>query len=367
MRPVSTDFLTTVTGSHESVFRARLLTFGQTGTDPTNGTEIDIVDGNVIFNTRADVNATVDLTVSYAWPSTVSDPINPYGNEVFIERGVVYGEGTREWVSLGYFRIDRVEQDYRTGKIRIAGSDRMARVRDYRPETPIVYTTGTSIEDIVTDVVQAAVPGATLEFDFDAGSEVVSADHVMADDRIPFLNELLSAYGKIFYFDYRGVFVVRSVPDVNTGTPVLNVNSGRNGVLVSFNQSVSRDGVYNVVIARGEPVGDQDPVQGSAEDTNPQSPTYVDGSFGRVPRFFYSSFLTTESQCDTAAGSILRSSTGVPYVVEMGIVPNPALEGWDVIRVLYNPAVASEVHVIDSVYYPLSVTEPMVMTSRKQL
>lgn len=367
MRPVSESFLTTVTGSHESVFRARLLPYGQTGVNPLGGTEVDIVDGNVIFDTRAEVNSTVDIVISYGWPTSISDPINPYGNEIFIERGVVYGEGTREWVSLGYFRIDSVEQDYRAGRIRISGSDRMSRVRDYRPETPYVYTTGTSVQDIVTDVVQDAVPGASFEFDWDADLDTIASDHVMADDRIAFLNELLTAYGKIYYFDYRGVFIVRSVPDANTGSSVIDINSGRDGVLVTFNQSVSRDGVYNVVVARGEPVGDQDPVQGVAYDLDPNSPTYVFGQFGRVPRFFYSSFLTTDLQCADAAESLLRSSTGIPYVVEMGIVPNPALEGWDVIRVLYNPAVAAEVHVIDSVYYPLSVTEPMVMTSRKQL
>jgi hypothetical protein len=366
VRPVTQTFLDTVRGSHQAMFRARLLPYGSTGVSPPDGTEITINAGNIIFDTKSDVNATLELFVDYGWPSSDADPIAPYGNEVFVERGVRYGEGAREWVALGYFRIDAIEQDYRKGQIRITGTDRMSRVRDYRPTAPENFVVGTSVEDIVNTVVGDAVPGLVALFDWDAGSTVISSDHVLSEDRIKFLRELLTAYGKIFYFDYAGRLIVRDQPVANEGSAVWEVNSGRDGVLVAMNRMISRESVYNIVIATGEPVGEEFPVRGVAEDTDPASPTNVDSAFGRVPRFFSSSFLTTTGQANSAARSILASSTGLPYLVELGSVPNPAIEGWDVVTVRYTDRLRPETHVLDSIYYPLSIDEPMVMTSRKQ-
>jgi hypothetical protein len=342
VRPVTQTFLDTVRGSHQAMFRARLLPYGSTGVSPSDGVEVEISSGNIVFDTRSDVNGTLELFVNYGWPDSDSDLITPYGNEVFVERGVRYGDGAREWVALGYFRIDTIEQDYRKGQIRITGSDRMSRVRDYRPVAPEIFPTTTSVETIVETVVGDAVPGLIVVWDWDASLTLITSDHVLSEDRIQFLRELLTAYGKIFYFDYAGRLVVRDQPIANEGSSVWEVNSGRDGVLVSMNRMISRDSVYNIVVATGEPIGDQPPVRAVAQDTNPASPSSVLGDFGPVPRFFSSSFLTTEAQALSAAESILASSSGLPYVVELGSVPNPAIEGWDVVTVRYTDQLRPE-------------------------
>lgn len=373
MRPVTDTFLATVKGSHQAVFRARLISYGQTGTNPgrlngdlTPKDEIPILDGNVIFDTKADVNATVELITDVAWPTSASDRITPYGNELFVERGITYGDGTHEWVSLGYFRIDSIQQDRRTGRLRVTGSDRMCRARDERPQQPVVFPAGSSVGGIVDNVIGNAVPLLESVYDFSAYTTLITTDHILDDDRVKFVRELLTAYGKIGYFDYAGRYQVKSIPSYTGSTPVWDIESGRNGTLVSLSQSLSRDGVYNGVIARGEPIGDLPPVEGRAYDADASSPTYFYGPFGQVVRFFSSPFLNSEAQCVDAARSILASSTGLPHVTEMGSVPNPALEGWDVVRVRYSDRTAPEIHVLDSIYYPLSVSDPMVMTSRKQ-
>jgi hypothetical protein len=373
VRPVTDTFLATVSGSHQAVFRARLVSYGQTGTNPgrlnsdlTPKDEINILDGNVIFDTKADVNATVELYTDYAWPTSTDDMIAPYGHEIFVERGITYGDGTREWVSLGYFRIDSIEQEVRTGRLRVTGSDRMVRARDERPQQPVVFPAGSSVGGMIDFVIGNAVPLLVSVYDFNAYSTLTTTDHILDDDRLKFCRELLTSYGKIMYFDYAGRLQVKSSPSYSGASPVYTLSSGRDGVLVSLTQSLSRDGVYNGVIARGEPIGDLPPVEGRAYDENPDSPTYIFGPFGQVVRFFSSPFLNSQAQCVDAARSILESSTGLPHVVEMGAVPNPALEGWDVVEVRYSDRVAPEIHVLDSIYYPLSVTDPMVMTSRKQ-
>jgi hypothetical protein len=365
VRPVTDSFLATVRGAHQALFRATVVPYGQTGVSP-QGTQINILAGDVTFDTKSDVNASLDLVTDMAWPSTSTSVGAPYGQEVFVERGVKYGNGTQEWVGLGYFRINTVEQTKAPrGTVRITGEDRMAMVRDARPIQPEYFGPGNSIGAVIDFIVGEAVPGLISVYDFDAYSTLLVEGHVMDDDRIKTLNEIVTAYGKVMYFDYQGRLRVRTNP-TNTSAPNWTVDVGQNGVLCEMQRAISRDGVPNGVVARGEPIGDSPPVQGIVVDTDPLSPTYWNGPFGKVPRFFVSSFLTTEAQCLSAAANILAETTGLPYTVSLGVIPNPALEGWDVLLVKYDPKANAEVHVVDRITYSLAAVGPMNIATRKQ-
>lgn len=374
MRPVTDSFLNTVRGAHQAIFRARVLEPGWNGVDPgphVNGApslEIPVISGDVVFDTRADVNATCEVFVDIDWPATAEAIASPYGQELFIERGVTYGNGVREWVGLGYFRIDSAVQDNAPdGLIRLSGSDRMANLRDFRPTSPIEFAAGSSVGAVIDLVVKDAFPSAITLYDFDAYGTLLTSTHVLSDDRIKFLRELITAYGRVFYWDYAGRFVVKRNPsETEITSAVFDINAGRNGVLVSMSRAISREGVYNAVVAEGEPVGEQPPVRGVVYDLDPTSPTYWDGRFGRVPRFFSSSFLQTEAQCIGAASSILASSRGIPYTVSLGVVPNPALEGWDVVTVNYDDQQPTEVHILDRLTYSLGVDGAMQLDTRNQ-
>jgi len=328
--------------------------------------EIPIIAGDVTFSTEADVNGTLDFTTSMTWPSLSSSIGAPYGQEIFVERGVQYANGTKEWVGLGYFRIDSVEQvEAPKGVIRIAGSDRMSTIRDGRAIQPQQYLTGASVGTVLDTVVGEVLPGVTTVYDFSAYTTYLASDHILDQDRLAFVQEMVTAYGKVCYFDYKGQFQVKSPPTL-TNTPVFNINSGRNGVLVSMKRTISRDGVYNGVRADGQAVGETPPVSGQALNLVPTSPTYWFGSFGKVPKFFVSSFLTTDAQCLSTATSLLANATGVPYNVNLGIVPNPALEGWDVVQVNYNDQLNPEIHIVDILTYNLGVSNAMTIDTRKQ-
>lgn len=373
MRPVTNSFLQTVRGAHKAVFRARLLSPGLTGTNPgpLTGTgapvnEVPILDGDVTFDTKADVNATLDLTTAIDWPAHFSNLASPYGNELFVERGVQYGNGTREYVGLGYFRIDSVEQEKTpNGALRISGSDRTANIRDGRATAPVQFGAGSSFAAVLEFVIGEVVPGLVVVYDFPATTTLLVSDHVLSQDRLKFCQELVAAYGKVMYFDYAGRLQVKNNPS-STTAPVWSVNHGRDGVLVSMKRAISRDGVYNGVVASGEAAGELPPVQAAVLDLDPLSPMYWNGPFGKVPRFFSSSFLTTYDQCVTAASSILAAAHGVPYAVTLGTVPNPAIEGWDVLAVDYSDPSDIENHIVDRISYSLSVDGPMGIDTRKQ-
>ncbi|GHG97554.1 DUF5047 domain-containing protein [Amycolatopsis roodepoortensis] len=374
MRPATDSFLASLRGSHTMATRCTLVAPGQTGVNPVGipvpGVDLDgrlpPISGAVNVDMTADIQSTLDLTTRYPWPTKTTDPGTPYGQEIYVERGVEYGIGTRELVGLGYFRIDQIEQlRVPDGAIRITASDRMAMVRDCRPVTPVRFSASASVGAVIDFVVGEAVPNLVTVYppEFDAYTILLGAEHILNDDRLKFLQELLASYGMYGYFDYAGRLQVKAVPDLTKTKPVWEINSGAKGVLVEMKRAISRAGVYNIVVARGEPIGELPPVQGIAQDDDPDSPTFVDGDFGAIATFYSSSFMTTVAQCEAAAAAKLAKVTGLPYQVSLGTIPNPALDGWDVVTVSYPGG--SEVHVIDRITYGLAPEDSMGIDTRK--
>jgi hypothetical protein len=366
VRPVSAAFLRTVRGSHRAVFEARVVAPGQTGTDP-DGTDILVLGGDVELDGAAAIRSTLDLTTDGTgmWPTSPSSLLTPYGNEIFVRRGIAYGNGTTEWVSLGYFRIESPEQDQAPdGEIRISGKDRMAGLVDARLLTPVQFPANTTLGEIMDQLVGDVYPWATIEWDDVTDQTTIGRGLVAEEDRHGFLAELVTAAGKIWYWDHRGVLVIRSPADPSS--PVFDVNHGEDGVLVSMGRRLTREGVYNAVVATGEGADTSIPARGVAVDGNPNSPTYWYGPFGKVPRFFSSPFLITDLQAARAAAAMLQQSLGLPYAVDFTAVPNPALEPDDPIRVSYSSRHGDETHVIERLTIPLSVDAPLAGSTREQ-
>jgi hypothetical protein len=345
--------------------RATVLTSYQEGTAPT-GTEIPILAGSVTLDATAEVRSTLDLITSDTWGTGSGALISPYGNEIFIERGVDYGTGETEWVSLGYFRIDEVELAGESGELRVTGSDRMSQVLDNR----IVYPTqfaGSSTHEAVFDQLirtgdQAPFPSATFDFDYDEVATTLGNAATTEESRYEFLYNIVEPMGKTMYWDHRGFLVVRDV--AAPGESVFEVNTGADGVLVALSRSLSRDGVYNGVLARGDAPDDSTaPPSALAVIDDPADPLRWGGPFGSVVRFYESQFITTTLQAQTAAESMVARYTGLPYEVDLSAVPNPALEPLDVIRLVLSDG-TSEDHVIEQLTIPLTAFDPLNLRTR---
>lgn len=363
MRSVSTGFLAALRGSHGQLTRVRALSSYQSGTDPT-GTELAVNDGAVKASARAEIRSSCDLTIVARWPALTTDLLTPYGNELYIERGLAFGNGTTEMVGLGYFRIDSVEEsNYPVGALRLTGSDRMAGIRDARLTAPRQFLPGVTVGSIVTSLVTEVYPSATIEWDDTTDGTVLARQQVVDRDRYAFLDQLVAAYGKIMYWDHRGVLVVKTPPDPTV--PVWDVDSGSDGVMVSLSREISRDGIYNAVVALGEGADTTAPVRALSVDNDPNSATYWFGRFGQVPYFFHSPLITTTGQAASASQTLLRRVLGRPHSLSLGMIPNVALEPYDPVRVRTRDA--ARIHVLDELEYPLSVPRPMTALSRAQV
>lgn len=370
MLPVSDTFLAVIRGSHKAVFSATLCNPpGQTGVTPT-GTALAILGGAVTLDGDADVRATLDLTVAERWPTTLDYlHLTPYGAEVFITRGVELGNGSIQRAPLGYFRLSGVDQDDApTGPLTLTGTDRMKGIVDARLEVPAQFLPTATYGTVVSTLVAAVYPGAVIQWDDTTNTTAIGRSIVAEEDRYKALLDVVQSAGKIAYFDYRGVLVIKDPPA--TTTPVWDVSAGAEGVLVSLGRGLSRDGIYNAVIATGEALDDSPPVRGAAYDLDATSPTYWNGPFGKVPRFYSSPLLTTTGQCDAAAASLLAQGVGLPYSVDFTQIPNPALEPFDPVRVIYpidleaTPHQKEETHVLDQIVVPLGVDGAMTATTR---
>lgn len=371
MLPVSAAFLAAVRGSHRIASRARIITPGATGADPA-GTDLRIVDGTVTLDAGADVRGSLDLVVTERWPAgdTTADLV-PYGTELAVSRGILFGNGAIQRAPLGIYRVITVEQeDAPDGPLRITAQDRTAGLVDARMLTPVSYAATATYSAVVTGLVQAVYPGQLIEWDDATDVETIGRRTVVEEDRYAFLRDLVTSLGKVMFFDYRGILVIRDPPDPTVA--VWDVDAGANGVLVSASRALTREGVYNAVVASGEALDDAAPPLGVAYDTDPTSVTYWDGPFGKVPRFYSSPLITTNAQALKAAQTMLTEALGLPYSVDFSAIPNPALEPLDVVRVTYppdlrqHPRVRQETHVLDSLTIPLLPGPALAAATRMQ-
>lgn len=365
MRPVSAAFLRTVGGSHRAVFRARVCDTFQTGTNP-DGAAIPILGGSVTLDATAQVRGSLQLLTdgNRTWPRRADSLLTPYGHEVYVERGVMLSDAQVIYVGLGYFRIKIPAQDEAPdGPIDLAGADRMRGIQRARLLSPRQYGAGATVGFVVEDLVLERYPSAVVEWD--AGdTETIPRSVVVERDRYEFLDQLIKAQGKIWYWDHRGALQIRTAP--STANPVFDINAGANGVLVSSSRKLTREGVYNAVVASGEAADTEAPARGVAVDAEASSPTYFYGPFGPVPRFFTSPFLTTDAQAAGAAAAMLGRQLGLPYVVDFAMVPNPALEPWDPVRIRHATTEGFEIHTIQTLTVPLTAQAGMTGTTREQ-
>lgn len=356
------DFDALIRGSHTARFRAVLAEGFQTGSDPF-GLQMRVIDGGVEYDASAEIRSTGGVVVAQEWPNARDLRFAPYGSEVFLARGVETGAGGILWAPMGYYRISKTTQgDAARGPLSLDLDDRMATIIDSRFMQPRQWLRGTTVGDIINEVVLEVYPDAVIVWDDDSDESQLGRALISEESRLEVIKTLAEGLGKIYYWDEIGRLVFRTIP---SETDIIwTVNAGPDGVMVNTDRSLSREGVYNAVVVVGEGADQLNPVRAVAFNGQESSPTFFGGPFGRVPRFYASPFITTESQAENAAVNLLRQSLGAPYDVGLSAVPNPAVRPYDVLRVVYNDG-TREVHIVDRVSIPFDVDSAIRIATRQ--
>ncbi len=351
--PPSSRFLPALNYSHRPVTRVQLVR--------TDGSveDLDHTGGSVTVDRGQAVRRTCSVTLADVSliPRTAADKVSVYGAELRVFRGIDYGDGTNaELVPLGVFRIDDVSGDVDIGPVTINGSGLEAVVSDavFTAPTTVLSTSTTAVGGI-TQLIQDAIPAAiVINRATDATVGTMTWDQ--QDNRWTACQTLATAIGAEVYADAAGQFIIAPLPDLTGPSVVWEVAAGEGGALVSADRGMSRTSVFNSVTAYGENVTDDaPPVQATVEDTDPTSPTYVGGPFGRVPTFYNSATLTTTALCTAAAAQLLKTSLKPNASADITSLPNPLLEPGDVLRIGYSDG-TKELHQIASFAIPLDTS-----------
>ncbi|BBA99284.1 hypothetical protein RVR_5834 [Actinacidiphila reveromycinica] len=330
--PPSSRFLAALNHSHRVVTRVELVR--------TDGTvqDLDHTGGSVTVDRSATSRRTCSVTLADTSliPRTAADKLSVYGSQLRIFRGIGYPDGTVEMAPIGAFRVEEVSGDVDVGPVTITGSSMEAQVADAPFTAPTtVQSAATTAVGGISTLIHAVLPSAVIiSRATDATVGTMTWDQ--QDSRWDACRTLATAIGAEVYTDAAGQFIIAALPDLSGPSVVWEVAAGEGGALVSADRGMARSGVYNSVTAYGENTTDDTAaVSATVEDTDPTSPTYVNGPFGRVPTFYSSATLTTTALCTAAATQLLKTSLKPNASADITSLPNPLLEPGDVIRVVY--------------------------------
>jgi len=312
---------------------------------------LEVTGGAVTYTAGTGIRAKLDLELASA--RGLWDALAPAGVQLRPAWVMRLPDRSTEQVPLGRFDIDEQSLRYAPGGgISLTAPDgwvRVQRARFTRPTT----TRGSALDEAVRLVREATAVGvASVD-----GPDAVTRAQVWEEDRDDAVAKLLASVGCEGFLDRDGRLVVREVPTTK-GTPAWSVDHSLTGVLVEADRQRSRQRTYNSVTVRPSQLDGSVFSPLTVEDTDPTSPTYVGGPFGRVTRYYSSPLVTTTTQATSAATALLRRVKGLAAQVNLTAAMNPALDPGDVISVVYPPrdrtGLTSERHLVEEVTVPLT-------------
>jgi hypothetical protein len=266
---------------------------------------------------------------------------------------------------LGRFGLDTTSRSRPlsgSAEVTVELVDRSARVAEDRFEAPAQTVVGATVVAEIRRLIQDSL-GTGIPVNDLTGSTQIAARLDIARDRwADGIEKLADAIGAEVFFDVLGNGVIRSQPTL-TDVPVWTVTSGaEDSILLTTKETLTRQSVYNKVVASGQRTDGTPPVYAAVVDDDPTSPTRYGGPFGRKPRFYSSPLLTTVGQCTTAAEALLERVRGLGVQVEISTLVNPALDAGDVIQVIQNGVATT--HIVDKLSVPLTPDGPQPLSTR---
>lgn len=302
--------------------------------------------GTVGVDGKSPARRTLGCTLQAA----ITDPeVDPTSAELRVEYGMQDpASGTIYWTPVGTFVITDAEEAG-LGLVTIKGVDRWQRVVDARFEQP--RTTSGNTVTAITNLLTEADSRITVVVDVGlSGTHLTSLWDV---DRGEAITKLARSIGAIVYFRPDGVARIARVPSLGD-TSYWQIGRGPGGAKSSSRRGVTRSKTYNAFAVTGQPGGDLPPVYAVARDNDPASKTRYGGPFGKRPRRYTTSLITTQLQAQAAADAGLAQWLGVARTLSVAAPPNPGLDAGDVITAEVAPDEWQR-HITESFTLPLGL------------
>lgn len=331
--------------------------------------------GSVTVDARRGVRRNLSLTLldvdETLTPDAAGDILAPFaGNEIYIWRGITYGDGSTEEVPLGVFRIVSVDVKRDAGGITldVSGEDRAWTIARRTMTDPFSVARGTNIADALAAILTDRYPQIATAFtptSFTTPNLTPGADG--QTDPWDYCRQLANAAGQELFFAADGTCTTQPIPSLSGAPSVATFDEDGDSVTLDVSRSLSVDGVVNTltVSAEGTDVGNLTWTS-TAQDTDPLSPTNVSSAYGVVKELVSTPFPigtpSDTSQTDYMAQALLQTYIGQPF--EMTILPNPTLDVRDVITVRSTRLGITTTAMIDAITIPLEAGGTSGITAR---
>lgn len=267
-------------------------------------------------------------------PTKANDLLTPKGTEMRIYRGLYLtnAEGVREieYVPMGVFGV--VEPEVRSHSegvvVEVKGFDRVDKLRALHFEDPWVVADGTLIHTAIAAIIVARMPDVSIRV---TASTFTVPESVFDRLTSPWeaIRALCEGTGYVAYFDQLGQAVVEPITEIDSG---VTYTIGPDSLLMNVSRTYSAENTYSGVITRGEHP-DHLPIRAELWDTDPLSPTYSDGPFGRRPYGIYSTVITSNEQAAAVNAVTLPIVSRMRQEVEINTRGHPGHEVNDIITV----------------------------------
>jgi hypothetical protein len=325
VRAATARFAAEVVGSHRATFRVESWRGAELLADAIPVENADLV-GNDAQSVPHELTLSIPAGPGREWDPTGDPyhPLSPFGQRLFVRRGIRYVDGTEELLGLGWFLITSATPDPLGLGIQVRAKGLEQLLEDSKFQRPLAPMGGTFWNEVhrLARGFLPIITDTTLVPDRPFPLSVIHEDNRMAA-----LLKVAAAWPARAVVDSRGVLrMLPPVPDL-PGTPVVELHTGSRGTVAEWQTATDRSELYNAVFVRGQdPDNAELPVEGIAWDSDPASPTYYGGPFGERPLEYASPLLTTEAAAQAAAATMLAKRLRRTRVAEVSIVPDPRLE-----------------------------------------
>lgn len=267
--------------------------------------------------------------VSYE-PTSPASALAAYGQRLHVQLGVDVGAYGTEWFNRGEFLITNSKAN--GDQVDVTAVGLLELIDEARFITP--YSPAGTIAGVLRNLIEPALPLLIDSALVDRATPGASAGINYDEDRLGAFWEVVDAWPADAMITPQGYLYVFPESVGGRDWNLFSVNRADSpfdqATIVRNQASSTRDGVFNVVVARGQ-TSDGGQVYSAVFDTSGSASRYG-GPFNKfpVPYFYSSPFLTDRQATLAAAQKIMRRKQRLSFAsYDVTCVPVPILTGRD--------------------------------------
>lgn len=305
--------------------------------------EIPVTGGRLTWDASKNVPDQLTMTVprfdgiTDYLPSTPDAPLARYGQQLDVTITVAGVD-----VRMGRYLI--VDWSYNEKSIQVTAAGLLQIAADSRLLEPTGPREGGTLRSEFLRLLPAQI---AAQFAPSLADRPVPRSMSWDEERIDALWDIADAWPAVLRPDAWGQVLLKP-PVEPTPFPVLSLTDGDGGTVVSVPRADTRDGAYNIVVARSSADG----VDAQAVAQVTSGPMNV-ATYNPVPKFYASPLLLTVPQCQATADAMRDEAGRRSSVLQVTMAPDPRPELDDTVGVTRDGVL--DLGVIVAVDMPLTI------------